>query len=120
MHKLEELIKRNGSFYRHGSLAPLPDDTVKKHEETKNTYDQHQAAVHEVICRTVDKTTFLQVKNEPTAAATWKKVSSIHADKSSLYKTNLLTQLQNTHYAEGQSMRDHRRVLAGTGEKGLD
>ena len=37
----------------------------------------------------------------------WKMVISIHADKSTLYKTNLLTQLQNTCYAEGESMRDH-------------
>ncbi|KAF8237991.1 hypothetical protein L208DRAFT_1244579 [Tricholoma matsutake] len=62
-----------------------------------------QAAVHEVIYRTVDNTTFLQVKNKSDAAAMWKKVASIH----SLYETNLLMQLQNTHYAEGESMRDH-------------
>ena len=66
-----------------------------------------QAAVREVIYRTIDRTTFLQVKNEADAAAVWKKVISIHADKGSLYKTNLLTQLQNARYAEGQSMREH-------------
>ena len=66
-----------------------------------------QAAVCEVIYRTVNNTTFLQVKNEPNAAAMWKKVISIHANKGSLYETNLLTQLQNTRYAEGESMRDH-------------
>jgi gag-polypeptide of LTR copia-type/GAG-pre-integrase domain len=66
-----------------------------------------QAAVREVIYRTVDNTTFLQVKNESNAAAIWKKVASIHADKGSLYETNLLMQLQNTCYAEGESMRDH-------------
>ena len=30
-----------------------------------------------------------------------------YADKGSLYETNLLTQLQNTRYIEGESMRDH-------------
>ena len=60
-----------------------------------------------MIYRTIEKTTFLQVKNEPDAAAIWKKLTSIHADKGSLYKTNLLTQLQNTCYIEGESMRDH-------------
>ncbi|KAF8219151.1 hypothetical protein L208DRAFT_1342896, partial [Tricholoma matsutake] len=94
MHKPEELVERSQSFYKHGSLAPLTDNEVEKHEESQDTYDQHQAAVCKVIYRTVDKTTFLQVKNEPTAAAMWKKVSSIHADKGSLYKTNLLMQLQ--------------------------
>ncbi|KAF8238001.1 hypothetical protein L208DRAFT_1244765, partial [Tricholoma matsutake] len=61
----------------------------------------------EVIYRTVDNTTFLQVKNESDAAAMWKKVASIHANKGSLYETNLLMQLQNTRYPEGESMRDH-------------
>jgi len=66
-----------------------------------------QAAICEVIYRTVDQTAFLQVKNEPDAAAMWKKVASIHAHKGSLYETNLLMQLQNTCYTEGKSMRDH-------------
>lgn len=66
-----------------------------------------QVAVRKVIYRTIDNTTFLQVKNESDAAAMWKKVASIHADKGSLYETNLLMQLQNTHYTEGESMRDH-------------
>ncbi|KAF8219755.1 hypothetical protein L208DRAFT_1148438, partial [Tricholoma matsutake] len=99
--------KSNGSFFRANSLAPLTDEEIKKHEEMQDSYDQMEAAVREVIYRTVDNTTFLQIKNEPNAAAMWKKVILIHADKGSLYETNLLTQLQNTHYAEGESMRDH-------------
>jgi gag-polypeptide of LTR copia-type len=105
--KPEELDERNGSFYKRNSLAPLTDEEVEKHEEAQDSYDQMQAAVREVIYRTVDNTTFLQVKNESDAAAMWKKVASIHADKGSLYETNLLMQLQNTRYAEGESMRDH-------------
>jgi hypothetical protein len=105
--KPEELDERNGSFYKRNSLAPLTDEEVEKHEEAQDNYDQMQAAVREVIYRTVDNTTFLQVKNESDAAAMWKKVASIHADKGSLYETNLLMQLQNTRYAEGESMRDH-------------
>jgi hypothetical protein len=107
VHKPEELDERNGSFYKQNSLAPLTDKEVKKHKEAQDSYDQMQAAVRKVIYRTVDNTTFLQVKNESDAAAMWKKVVSIHADKGSLYETNLLMQLQNTCYAEGESMRDH-------------
>jgi hypothetical protein len=105
--KPEKLIEHNGSFYKQAALSPLTDEEHEKHEEAQDTYDQMQAAAHEVIYRTVDKTTFLQVKNEPDAAALWKKLISIHADKGSLYETNLLTQLQNTRYIEGESMRDH-------------
>ncbi|KAF8237160.1 hypothetical protein L208DRAFT_1060248, partial [Tricholoma matsutake] len=74
----EELDERNGSFYKQNSLALLTDEEVEKHEEAQNSYDQMQAAVCEVIYRTVDNTMFLQVKNEPDAAAMWKKVALIH------------------------------------------
>ncbi|KAF8230120.1 hypothetical protein L208DRAFT_1151386, partial [Tricholoma matsutake] len=65
----------------------------------------------------IDKTTFLQVKNEHNAASMWKKVISIHTNKGSLYETNLLMQLQNTCYAEGQSMRDHIAKLTELRER---
>jgi len=48
--KPETLSERNGAYYKSG-------------------VDQSQAAVREVIYRTIDKTTFLQVKNEVDAAA---------------------------------------------------
>ncbi|KAF8223593.1 hypothetical protein L208DRAFT_1104906, partial [Tricholoma matsutake] len=76
--KPEELDEHNGSFYKRNSLALLTDEEVEKHEEAQDSYDQMQAAVCEVIYRTVDNTTFLQVKNESDAAAMWKKVASIH------------------------------------------
>ena len=66
-----------------------------------------QAAVCEVIYWTIDKTTFLQVKSETDTASMWRKVASIHADKGTLYETNLLMQLQNTRYIEKESMREH-------------
>jgi len=91
--KPEALDEHNGSFYKWNSLAPLTDEEVEKHEEAQDSYDQMQAAIHEVIYRTVNKTTFLQVKNESDATAMWKKVASIRADKGSLYETNLLMQL---------------------------
>ena len=105
--KPERLIERDGSFYRPNSLSPISDDELEKHEELTDLYDQMQAAVREVIYRTVDKTTFLQIKNEADAASVWKKVASIHSDKGSLYEANLLVQLQNTHYIEKESMREH-------------
>jgi hypothetical protein len=105
--KPETPIERNGSFYKLGSMAPLTDEELEKYEDSVDTYDQSQAAVREVIYRTIDKTTFLQVKNEADAAALWKKVASIHADRGNLYETNLLTQLQNIRYVEKESMRDH-------------
>jgi hypothetical protein len=105
--KPEVLIERNGSFYKSGSLSPLSDDELEKHEDLTDLYDQMQAAVREIIYRTVDKTTFLQIKNETDAASVWRKVTSIHADRGTLFEANLLVQLQNTRYIEKESMREH-------------
>jgi hypothetical protein len=44
-----------------------------------------QAAVREIFYCTVDKITFLQIKNEADADV----VTSIHANKGSLYEANL-------------------------------
>ena len=66
-----------------------------------------QVAIWEIIYRTVDKTTFLQIKNEADTASVWKKVALIHANKGTLYKANLLVQLQNAHYNKKESMREH-------------
>ena len=82
----------------------MSDNKLAKHEEATDIYDQIQAAVHEIIYQTVDK---FQIKNEKDAASIWKKVTSIHADKGSLYEANLLVQLQNTCYDEKESMKDH-------------
>ena len=103
--KPEVLIERNRSFYKSGSLAPLTNEELEKHEEMVDTYNQSQASVRVVFYRTIDKTTFLQVKNELDAASMWRKVVSIHPDKGTLYETNLLTQLQNIRYIEKESMR---------------
>jgi len=92
--KLVELREENGSLYKGITPDPLAEEEIEKHEVEEDKYEQQQAAVCEVIYQTVDKSTFLPVKNETTAAAIWKKVISIHADKGLLYETNLLTQLQ--------------------------
>jgi hypothetical protein len=105
--KPETLTEHNGAFFKKGSIAPLSDDELEKLEDARDLYDQAQAAVREIIYRTIDKTTFLQIKNEADAASVWKKVASIHSDKGSLYEANLLVQLQNARYTEKESMREH-------------
>ena len=105
--KPEVLIERSGVFYKPGMLNPMSDEDLEKHEEMTDLFDQMQTAVCEVIYRTVDKTTFLQIKNEGDAASIWKKVVSIYADKRTLFEANLLVQLQNMCYNEKESMREH-------------
>ena len=105
--KLVTLREQDGEFFKGSDPVPLSEEDVEKHQGEEDKYEQYQAAAREVIYRTVDKSTFLQVKNETTAATVWKKVTSIHADKGSMYKMNLLTQLQTLRLTENRDMREH-------------
>jgi hypothetical protein len=105
--KPAELTELDGDYYKQGSSAPLGDEEFEIHEKSQDEYEQKEASVREVIYRTIDSSTFIQVKNAKDAAAVWRKVTSIHANKGSLFETNLLTQLQMTRFTEGDSMRDH-------------
>ena len=40
--KPETLNEHDGAFYKSGSLAPLRDNELKKHEELTDLYDQMQ------------------------------------------------------------------------------
>ena len=50
-------------------------------------------------------------------AAVWKKMTSIHASKGNMFQTNLLAQLQNTRYIEGNNMREHLTKMVEIKEK---
>lgn len=60
---------------------------------------------------------FIQVKNETDAAAVWKKVALIHTNKGIMFKMNLLLQLQNSHFVEGDSMCEHLAKLVEIKER---
>lgn len=62
-HKPVKLVKINGDLYKPGALVPLSDDKLKRHEKEQDNYEQKQASVCKVIYRTVDKSMFIQVKN---------------------------------------------------------
>jgi len=104
--KLANLIECNRDYYKPNRLALLSDAELEKHKGEQDEYEQKQASVWEVIYRTINNLKFIQIKNEKDAAAVWKKVVLIHANKGNMYKKNLLTQLQNSHYVEGESMWD--------------
>jgi len=63
--------------------------------------------LREIIYRNVDRSTFVQIKGKATAVSIWKKLQSIHADKGSMFETDLITQLQTICYSDGNSMHTH-------------
>ncbi len=76
-----EMTEINGDYYLPGSLAPLSDGEVEKQLTLQDAYDQKEAQVHEMMYETISTSTFMQIKNEPTTAAMWKKLTSIFEEK---------------------------------------
>jgi gag-polypeptide of LTR copia-type len=92
-------------------MNPLSDEELEKNEDEQDSYDQKQAAVWEIMYQTIDTSSFLQVRNEKTAADVWRKLILIHAEKGGMYETDLLTKLQNMRLAEGDSMHTHLTAM---------
>ncbi|KAG6884743.1 hypothetical protein C0993_008581 [Termitomyces sp. T159_Od127] len=110
--KLATLVKCDGSFYWDDkSLDPLSDKQINDLEEVMEEWLQKEAQVCKVIYSTVDQSTFHQLKGEPTTAAVWKKLASIHGNKGAMYETDLLAQLQNTCFVKNSKI-DMRTHLA--------
>ena len=88
-------------------MTALKADEIEAHKNEIDAYVQKEATLRKIIYGTVDRSTFVQIKGEPTTAAVWKKLQSIHADKDSMFETDLLTQLQTICYSDGDSMQTH-------------
>jgi len=107
VRKLDDLEECDGEFYKPRTMSALTDAELEAHENEIDAYEQKEATLREIIYRTVDRSTFIQIKGETTAANVWKKLQLIHADKGSMFETDLLTQPQTTHYTKGDNMHTH-------------
>src|SRR6266550_3361090 len=74
------VVEKGGNFFLPSSTDPLSADALETHETSVDSWEQKEAQVRELIYNTVDNSTFLQIKGETTAAALWKKLSSIHGN----------------------------------------
>jgi len=85
----------------------MEDEALDKHETSVDSWEQKEAQVCELIYNTVDSSSFLQIKGEKTAAALWKKLTSIHGNKGAQFEEYLLGKLQTARYTENEDMRTH-------------
>ena len=80
MWKPKKLSEVDGQFFLPGKNTLLMEEQIEKHKEEIDNYETKQASVREVIIyRTVDNSTYLQIKNELDVASMWKRVILIHA-----------------------------------------
>jgi len=111
VHKPEELVEQDGKWYKmkgeNQEARPLTNDELDKHENKIDVYQQPEVQVCKIIYGTIDKSNFVCIKGEPTIAAIWKKLMAIHADKESMFQTDLVTKLQTAWFTEGDKMSTH-------------
>ncbi|SJL08307.1 uncharacterized protein ARMOST_11670 [Armillaria ostoyae] len=80
---------------------------VEKQLTLQDAYDQKEAQVHEMMYETISTSTFMQIKNKLSAAAMWKKLTSIFKEKGISTQENLLNKLQNQHCPDDRDIRIH-------------
>ena len=90
-----------------GSTAKLSEDDLDKHETSVDSWEQKEEQVRKLIYNTVNNSTFLQIKGEKTAAALWKKLTSVHRNKGAQFEQYLLGKLQTARYTESDEMCTH-------------
>ncbi len=105
--KPAELTESNGDYYKPGELAPLSDDELEKHLKLQDEYDQKEALMREIFYKTISNSTFMQIKNQPSAAHVWAAIIAIFETKGDLVQQDLILQLQNTHCPEVGDVRAH-------------
>jgi hypothetical protein len=105
------IIKDEKFYLTEDDALPLSDDALEKQETAIDTWEQKEAQVRELIYNTVDNASFLQIKGETTAAALWKKLSSIHGNRGAQFEEYLLGKLQTARYMENEDMRTHLTTM---------
>ncbi|KAG5715761.1 hypothetical protein E4T56_gene13744 [Termitomyces sp. T112] len=94
------------------SLLSLLEKQIEEHEDIIEDWLQKEAMVCEIIYAIVDQYTSHQIKREPTAAAVWKKLTSIYSDRGAMFETDLLAQLQNSHFIENGEVSMHNYLAS--------
>lgn len=107
----------NGDYYLPENLAPLFDDEVEKQRTLQDAYEQKETQVHEMMYETISTSTFMQIKNEPSATAMWKKLTSIFKEKGILTQENLFNKLQNQHCPDDGDIWIHLTNMSRMGEE---
>jgi len=109
--KPKEVEERNGRVHETGKAVPMTDDEFEAYLDSVDTYAQKEAQVKEVLYDTLTKMVTLQIKEQPTAAEAWKKLTTIFESKGDMTITDTLAKLASTHYVDGNDMHTHIATL---------
>ncbi|KAF9500284.1 hypothetical protein BDN71DRAFT_1463050 [Pleurotus eryngii] len=97
--------------------SPLSDDIVEAMFTKLDEFEQKEAQLREIIYETVNKTTFLQIKNEERASDVWARLVHINENKGTLYQLDTLAKLQAKRLLEGTDVHAHLAEMVEIAEK---
>ncbi|KIY48024.1 hypothetical protein FISHEDRAFT_74021 [Fistulina hepatica ATCC 64428] len=100
----EPEIHTDGKTYLPSGSKPLSDEEADAAWEKADEWAQNEAKIREVIYETVDQTTFMQIKNEPTAAKMWQALAKITEGRGDTIKVDTLARLQTMRCTEGDNI----------------
>ena len=94
----------------------LTNKEIENHKYAIDIYKQQEAQVWEFIYRTVNASTFIQIKGN-NAAEVWVKLLAIHSKRGDMFQTDLLNKLQTIWYVEEEDMQAHLDMMQGIQER---
>ena len=102
-----DIVEKEGKFFSF-SGTELTSKQLDEHEDELDVWEEKEAQLRELVYNTVDNSTFLQIKGQPTAAKMWEKLVSIYGSKGSAqFEATLLGKLQNAHYTDDDDICTH-------------
>jgi len=95
---------------------------IEEAEKKLDEYEQQECTVKQTLYGSISDRRLIEIKNLTTAAEAWKKLCSLHEDKSEIVAVNRRAHLQNLRMQEGGDVRAHtsemeriREELSGLG-----
>jgi hypothetical protein len=98
------------------------EDQIEEAEKKLDKYEQRECAIKQALYGSISDRRLLEIKNLTTAAEAWKKLCSLHEDKSEIVAVDRRAHLQSLWMLEGGDIRAHmgemervREELSGLG-----
>jgi len=98
------------------------EDEIEEAEKKLDEYEQRECTVKQTLYGSISDHRLIEIKNLTTATEAWKKLCSLHKDKSEIVAIDRRAHLQNLHMQEGGDVRAHtsemeriREELSGLG-----
>ncbi|KAH6892831.1 hypothetical protein BKA70DRAFT_1119074, partial [Coprinopsis sp. MPI-PUGE-AT-0042] len=100
-------IDRDGILFKASdSIAAMTDDEIEAYEVALDAWETKESQIRDVVYQTVDASTRMDIKDEPTAHLMWTKLCETYENLGDMATANVLYKLQTARWTKG-TMRQH-------------